>query len=72
MWHQLESAGFALLGAGVWLILLICLGAYMQKGFEGVVNMLNPLTLENYAKLLELVPGLLLLFFSRRHSRDRC
>ena len=67
----MESAGYGFLGAGIWLILLIYLGAYMQKGFEGVASMLNPLTLENYAKLLALVPGLLLLFFSRRHSRDR-
>ena len=59
------------MGAGVWLILLIYLGAYMQKGFEGVASMLNPFAFENYAKLVALVPGLLLLFFCRRHSRAR-
>jgi hypothetical protein len=58
----LESAGYALLGTGVWLIFLFFVGAYTRDGLAGLAAEGNPFALGTYLKLLVLFPGLGLLF----------
>lgn len=66
-WFDLiESAGYALVATGLWLIFLLCLGTYLLDGMEGVVEGFNPFALDTYWKLVALMPGLVVLLSARR------
>ena len=62
----MDSAGYALLGTGIWLIFLFFMGAYTHEGLRGLAAELNPFALGSYLKLLALFPGLGLLFAARQ------
>jgi len=70
--HDLmDSAGYALLGTGMWLIFLFLVGAYTHDGLRGVAAELNPFALGTYLKLFALFPGLGLLFAARQLTRNQ-
>ena len=70
MRKHLESIGYGLFAAGVWLVLLAYLGAYMQEGLAGLAETLNPFALRNYFMLLALAPGFILIRVGRKRSRS--
>lgn len=70
MHDLMDSAGYALLGTGIWLVFLFFMGAYTHDGLRGVAAELNPFALGTYLKLLALVPGLGLLFAACRLTRN--
>ena len=70
--HDLmDSAGYALLGTGMWLIFLFLVGAYTHDGLRSVAAELNPFALGTYVKLLALFPGLGLLLAAHQLTRNQ-
>ena len=57
----IKSAGYGLLAAGILLVLIYFLGAYL-KGYNALSDALNPLTMGNYLTFAPLAPGVFLLW----------
>ena len=63
-----EAIGLGLLAAGMVLFAFAYLGAYLRAGVDGLIDAVNPLLPASYLPLLALVPGLFLIWLSRKVS----
>jgi hypothetical protein len=66
--QHVESIGHGLVAAGLVLLALLFLGAYLRAGLEGLVDAVNPWVPGNYLSLLAVVPGLTLIWLGRKMS----
>ena len=65
---HVEAIGLGLLAAGMVLFAFAYLGAYLRAGVDGLIDAVNPLLPASYLPLLALVPGLFLMWLSRKIS----